>query len=559
MHFDDRLATVLRARAEGPALARIQFRQLLDLLGALPVEANHAQFDAACERLTQLAARIPPPERAAMLRDPGLRLRNPRLVALLASGEPEAAAAALERAQLSEDAWIDLAPALSAGAVGLLRQRRDLGPRAEALFDRAGLMRPGLPPSGETVSQSFDVAAPNAPEPSGIGAIVQRIEDFRKARSPGEGGGASLASASSPDTASASAPLRPAAFDFATDAEGRIVWADPGIAPMAVGLRLGSREPIGPASASAALAIALRRRQPVRALGVDIAGAPAIAGRWMLDAAPIFDPRSGDYRGHAGRLRRPAARFAAPQAAPAAGGEADRMRQVLHELRTPVNAIQGFAEVIQQQVFGPAPHEYRALAAAIASDAAAMLAGFEELERLARLETGRLAIATDGSDMIAVAAATVAQLRPFTEPRGSGFALRTGDETTIAVALADAELERLIWRVLAVLASAAAPGEVLKLRARSRGDTGRLTMQLPASLAALDDTALLQAQANAASGRTIGTGMFGAGFALRLAMAEARAAGGLLRRRDGNLQLRLPLLTAAGPDHSHADREASSG
>ena len=40
MHFDDRLATVLRTRADGAATARIQLRQLYDLLGTLPVEAG---------------------------------------------------------------------------------------------------------------------------------------------------------------------------------------------------------------------------------------------------------------------------------------------------------------------------------------------------------------------------------------------------------------------------------------------------------------------------------------------------------------------------------------
>ena len=33
MHFDDRLATVLRHRAAGERAAKTQFRQLLDLLG----------------------------------------------------------------------------------------------------------------------------------------------------------------------------------------------------------------------------------------------------------------------------------------------------------------------------------------------------------------------------------------------------------------------------------------------------------------------------------------------------------------------------------------------
>ena len=555
MHFDDRLATVLRARGDSLAVARIQYRQLLDLLGTLPVEAAGEQVAAAYDRFGNLGRKIAPAERAAMLREPGLRLRNPRLVALLAASEPALAAAAIERAQLGDEEWLDLAPALPAGALGLVRQRRDLGPRAEALFDSIGMIRPALPSSESEVAMA---AAPAPGKPSGIGAIVQRIEDFRRARAPADG----TPPGEAPHLPFAEAmPQRAAprlqAFDFATDAEGRIVWSDPGMAPMAVGLRLASRETAGPASATAALALALRQRQPIRALPLDIAGAPAIAGRWLIDAAPGFDAQSGGYSGHAGRMRRPQAPAPAqPLVAP--DSETDRMRQLLHELRTPVNAIQGFAEVIQQQLFGPVPHEYRALAAAVAGDAAQMLAGFEELERLARLEGSGFPLSPGGSDVAAIVAATATQLQAFTQPRGSGFDLRIDQDAAIPVAIDPAEAERLIWRLMATLAGAANPGEMLRLRGRLRGDRVRLTLQLPASLAAQDDDRLMRAVANLAP-KALSAGMFGTGFSLRLAMAEARAAGGELRRRDKTLQLRLPVLTPAAPGHSEIMQAGQPG
>ena len=97
------------------------------------------------------------------------------------------------------------------------------------------------------------------------------------------------------------------------DAEGCIVWSDPGMAPMVVGLRLASHDMSAPASARASLALALRYRQPVRALVMQLNGAPAIAGRWQIDAAPTFDPGTGAYRGHAGRMRREVALNAAPK------------------------------------------------------------------------------------------------------------------------------------------------------------------------------------------------------------------------------------------------------
>lgn len=560
MHFDDRLATVLRSRSGGAPVARILYRQLLDLLGTLPVEAKGPQVDAACDRLGELSAVIPAPERAAMLREPGLRLRNPRLVALLAGGEPAVAAASISAAQLGEEEWLDLAPALPPGARAMVAQRRDMGPRAAALFARLGMVPPGLPGQGEFPASGENVApVQTEPRSTGshggdIGEIVQRIEDFRKKREPIEG-----QEGPAPPPAERS-PVRLKAFDFATDAAGCIVWSDPGMAPMALGLRLASHDMTAPAAARATLALALRHRQPLRGLVMELAGAPAIAGRWQIDAAPCFETKTGAYTGHAGRMRRQIlpASLSRPTAAPARESEADRMRQLLHELRTPVNAIQGFAEVIQQQLFGPAPHEYRALAANVAGDAARVLAGLEELERLARLESGRLAPDTDGSDLAAILSGAVSQLTAFTEPRGGGFELVLPGSDSMPVTMGAADAERLVWRLLATMAGAAAPGEVLKVRARPRGDMAQVSIALPQSLAALDDELLWQALAASAS-KALSAGIFGAGFSLRLARAEAHAAGGELRRKDKRLKLALPGLTGTAASHSNSGRSKTRG
>ena len=85
MQFDDRLATVLRFRADGAAVQRVQLRQLFDLLGKGPLLSDGAQEIAAYSRLGELAQAVPPAEQAQMLGDSGLRLRAPRLVALLAN------------------------------------------------------------------------------------------------------------------------------------------------------------------------------------------------------------------------------------------------------------------------------------------------------------------------------------------------------------------------------------------------------------------------------------------------------------------------------------------
>ena len=71
MHFDDRLATVLRNRATGVRAARTQFRQLLDLLGERAVAGDRRLARAAYHRLDVLARQIPLEERTAIVADAG--------------------------------------------------------------------------------------------------------------------------------------------------------------------------------------------------------------------------------------------------------------------------------------------------------------------------------------------------------------------------------------------------------------------------------------------------------------------------------------------------------
>lgn len=634
MHFDDRLATVLRLPTSSAALARIQYRQLVDILGRLPSNARSWAVAAGFAQLAQLDKAIPAADRARLVSQPLQPLTNPRLLAHLAEAEPAVATAAVRTAQLSEDSWLTLVPSLPVRARGILRHRGDLGGRVDALLEQLGVQDRALPPvealelgalleppqvappppapTAVTTPIAAPAAAPvirpiprmpsvprafvqapapkpplpnsQAPQPSapapfaefeqaaaslgtpppptnteaGIGAIVRRIEEFRKAREAQMGGihhAANDAGFDAPrlplgDTAPG-LPRIPSAIDFATDAEGRVSWADGVHAPSLIGLDLAAAGEGLKTSArtSAGIASAVRHRVPLRGAHVEISGAPAVQGTWQVDAVPRFEPASGRFTGYCGRLRRPAA-LAAVGAAMQGDGEADRLRQILHELRTPANAIQVAAEIIQQQLYGPAPHEYRALAAAIAGDCAHILAGFEELDRLVRLETAALNIESGECDLASVLTETVNRLKAWTEPRRSGFTLEpTTDGARLLVPVDRAETERLLWRVLAALAGSTAPDEMLPLAWSSKDGRITLTIALPAALAARGDTGLPE-NPPGERGHALSTGMFGLGFTLRLAAAEASAAGGGLQRDGGTIKLWLPGLAAVEADHS---------
>lgn len=544
MLFDDRLGTVLSLSASGTAVRLIQYRQLLDLLGTSPAEARGDQLDAAYVRLSELAEVVPAADRARAVADAGLRLRSPRLVAALAEGEPQVAAAALQSAQLTPDQWLDLIPALHPLARPYLRQRRDLSDEAGLLLSRLGVSSLGLPPaphgadicddpgSVEHQEHAIGAVAPPlaSPTDNGIGAIVKRIEAYRRARNAEQGSGSDSPRLPLGEDHILRLPEEVRAFDFATDADLAITWSDPGVTAMVTGLRLPlyANDP--------EFGDLTRRHQPLVNQPLDLVGAGAIKGAWVLDAGPWFDPITGRFLGYRGRMRRPA--NCSAQTAPARESQADRMRQMLHELRTPVNAIQGFAEVIQQQLFGPTPHEYRAIAAEIAGDAARILSAFDEMDRLAKLDSGALALDPGTTDLAAVLEATIAQLTAHTAQRGSGFTLLIKHDP-LPLGLDRGEVERLIWRLLATLAGASASGEILKVSLTPASSGLQLNLTLPAILAATQGNALFET-APGAIPQSLSAGMFGVGFALRLARAEARAAGGELLRDGNELHLELP-------------------
>jgi two-component system OmpR family sensor kinase len=589
--FDDRLATVLRQRATGEASLRTQYRQLLDLLGKDRVRrhgsADPSLLAAAWLRLDALAEAIPPEARAHMIREPGWRFHSADLASHLSDQEPEVASAALNRADLTSEDWTALIPRLPVRARGFLRLRRDLPVEIEALLARLGIHDRGLPPpavapvaaepaapepvalvvSRDTAPLAdppipLRVAMNTAPQPitrsrddtgrTEISALVERIAQFRRTR-----GDSPLELERSPRLPLGELPERAerviTSFGFAADTAGRIGWATSEVAPMVIGARLFNSQQREALAGECPLARAFGRRQPVTRAEISLCGAPAIAGDWIVDAEPRFS-EDGHFTGYFGRFRRvPDAAFGIPTGPEAR--EADRIRQLLHELRTPVTAVQGYAEVIQQQLFGPAPHEYRALAAAIAADAARILAGFEELDRLARLETGALVAELGETDLAALVRRTAAQIAPVLEPQEAGLTIDFAETTTMLISLDQDDAEALLWRLLASLAGACARGERIAVQLDpligAGGAMARLVCTLPARLAAEDN---LFAATTRASDSVINAGLFGAGFALRLARAEARAAGGSLRRDGAAVELTLPLLTEIPglPSAAHA-------
>ena len=307
---------------------------------------------------------------------------------------------------------------------------------------------------------------------------------------------------------------------------------------MVVGMDLGQLGSSERAGKGETIAKTIAKRLAIRSRLVELDGSPAIAGEWTLDAVPAFDPSDGRFCGYRGQFRRTSAK-----AAPKDENEAaERARQVLHELRTPVNAIQGFAEVIQQQLFGPAPHRYRALAATIAGDSARILSAFDELERLARLDSGVMAIEHGACDVADLAKTIATHLQPTLKARGGNIVIAESDEL-LPVAIASDEVERMLWRLLTACASMLHQGEELRLKLERQHDTVTVSLTLPDRLGSGSDLFRMIGEID---DDPLSPSILGVGFALRLVAAEARAGGGELKANGSHIALHLPLMS-----HSH--------
>ncbi len=591
--FDDRLVTVLRMRAGSEAALRTQFRQLLDLLGTRstrisgqalarlartaqslpPFEVNRIVMRPAMRgadprlstiagfvRLRDLQRAIPQELQSAILREPGQRLRNPEFVAFLAEGEPKPAAAAVATARLTEEQWLDLIPRLPVTARGFLRHRRDLPGSVQRLLQHHGVGDLVLPMSrlAESAAEAAQtetpapqlVAAQRAASPAssneeGIAGLRRRIEAFREGRQQGR-----TAQRPAPKNRSAPGEVPEQAYhDVVTDAGGSVIRADGLAAPMLAGLSLTSPTPGALVKIADDVSLCLQRRLPVRGVSITIDAAPEISGEWRMDATPLFAQATGMFTGYAARLQRPVKARQSPQEE----AQGDAMRQVLHELRTPVNAIQGFAEIIQQQIFGNVPHEYRAHAASIAVDAAKLLAGFEEVDRLVKLEAAAMQLEDGSSDFRKALVDTVQRLEGVLRGRNAGFRLNV-EGSVFTVALDRSEALAMCWRLLATTASALAPGENAQLDLAGDGTTITLVFEIPESLR----NAPADAPRDGQRRRAISAGMFGPRFSFRLAEAEASAAGGSLVCTGDTATLTLPALTLQPAGNSSAEGNAGA-
>lgn len=326
-------------------------------------------------------------------------------------------------------------------------------------------------------------------------------------------------------------PTRAEGFRFETDAQGVIRWVEGVTRAPLIGLSLDMTAMPDGSRVDGVAAGALRQRSHIADARLFVAGESDAGGDWRISASAAFDPASGRFSGYRGTARRPR-RDETAAARPAGAKGADSLRQLMHELRTPTNAIAGFAELIEREILGEAAPVYRERAALIRDCARALLGAIDDLDLAARIDAAALRLFPGEVALAPLLARIGEDLGTLAAMRGALLELPHGELTVAGDARA---IERLLSRTLATLLSAAGEGERIEVTLADMGDSAAIRFSRPAALAAYPGDAIFAVDDERDDAALLGTG-----FALRLVRNLARELSGSLTVDADSLTIRLP-------------------
>jgi hypothetical protein len=430
-YYDDRLSTVIAGPVPERALARVQYRQLLDLLaGAAPTLATQEdaasagifssdQMVSGLTRLHQLSTRMTIEQEKDALSELHKPLTSPALLNYLFS-KKSTRDGALQKSHFTHEQWLSMQSLFGSSARSYLQDKGVFasgnGANA-AITDEEDFI-------GSSSSSQSDIAddvlilsadadisesniQSNAPKNSGIrlskiksrdiqgeeirpdaldsggntavkgrniSDLVARIENFTKAgnRSNTNGEAVSLLPLEELDALQQTGRQ----LEFQTDKDGVIVAASHS---NFVGVKLFMAAEDAGWGCDQATCRRFLNKMAIRRGIIIVPG--QMGGQKYIDAQPEFD-ENGRYCGYKAVIFPDPHQCLAEQSAKPSDDDerSDHYRQLIHELRTPVGALKGFAEILQSQLFGPVSKQYREMATMILEDSELLLSHFEHLK-----------------------------------------------------------------------------------------------------------------------------------------------------------------------------------
>ena len=494
MRYDDRLLTVLNQPAGDRHDAAVRWRQLVDLVARAGSNASSPTVAEALDSIRSDSGNVDENLRAAAARAVAALPLPLGLLEYFASDRLAVSAPVLAAATLNSEQW----QALMAAADEETRQF------IETLHPEVRSEASDLTPTlvEEAQPRPSAVTPPSGITPS-LHEVVARIERRRRHRAAAE---ASLAR-------SVSMPAGPPSlFRWECGPGGEIAWIEGAPRGALIGRSIARQQDGDGDRIDTEVLRAFAMRAPFRDGVLTLAGDGPLAGEWKLSGVPAFEPADGRFAGYRGIALRDDAEPPAEEA-PDVLADPDSLRELVHEIKTPLNAIIGFAEIIEGQYLGPADHRYRERASEIVEQARLLLTAIDDVDFAAKVHS-----TSGGARPRVNLDELVERIAPALRERARARGIelewsRSGKRVTAAI---EPELaDRLIFRICSASIDRAEAGERLRLSVDDTSNHSTVAITRPKALSGLSDQQLF------GGGEGIGQT-----FSLRLARGLARIAGG---------------------------------
>ena len=511
MRFDDRLLTVLNQPAGDRHDAAVRWRQLVDLVARAGPNSASPVVAQALESIREEAASVDEPLRAAAARAVAALPLPLGLLECFAADRLSVAAPVLAAATLEPAQWRVL---IRTADDETRRFIETLHPELAEPEGEADLTESLVEVAREVQKEAPPEKPPFSPS---LHEVVERIERRRRNRERRD-----------PDAAGAAAAPTgaPALFRWECGPSGEIGWVDGAPRGALIGRSIARPQDTDGDRLDEDVIRAFAMRAPFRDGLLTITGDGLVSGEWKISGVPAFEPTDGRFAGYRGIALRDLPAAPAPDRSQILS-DPDSLRELVHEIKTPLNAIIGFAEIIDGQFLGPADHRYRERAGDIVGQARILLGAIDDLDFAAKVHSA--SGENRRVDLAELLERAADQLRQAATARN--VALEIGRPQRIPPAAVEPELaDRLIFRLCTSAIELAVAGERLRLSVDQAGDHCRLSISKPAALRGMTEKALFDPA----------QGGEGATASLRLIRGLARIAGGDLLMSQAGFTLTFP-------------------
>jgi len=528
------IATILRQSPADERTRSSAWRQLSDILAQRGTQLTEFDVRRALHALALLRPQVSNSVRQETALALASHCRFAPLVALYAADIPSVAAEMLATVHLPDADWLALLPSSTPVARAVLAQRDDLSPAVRRALASLGDSQPALPvhePRAAAVPKLTPVSAANtasqtAASESASGQIrdlVRRIDTFR-----------------SRQERAGTKPVRVNSFAFEAGPDGIIRWAEGVPRGAVIGVCLAEPAIAAEAGVDGAAAGAFRRRTEIINARLSLGSGTDLAGDWRMSALPWFDAPTGQFRGYRGTARRPR-RNEVAYGTPIGTSGGDSVRQLIHELRSPLNAISGFSQIIAGQMFGPVSHRYRAFATSIVDDSATLQEIIEDIDTSARGVVPIETSAGERIDLNQIILTVESELAPLVQERAITWSVtRVGSNFTVQ--LPAKETRRMIGRLLTAIVDVTDDGETVMAQLIDHGEGAaetELRIVRPRAIRHSRVNELLDPGYNPRGDAPVAA-MLSLGFSLRLVDNLVRGCGGAFSIGANALTLQLP-------------------